>query len=264
MKYSLLILLSCSVATLLQAQKKTERKQVDEFIGRFNQKLDTVYWLCDYDNIAWWTSDSVFATPKEEQAKLGSEWFCFKQKNIWHAAYGKYENGNYEIIYHYTVDTNRVIKRIYDPIDTSLSNSFSRALINGSNYLNQYPDSIKVRFNQYIRRESNNNLTVWFLPAFTAKGIAVYGGEFIYTFDPTGNILLSKSEYSQGYKGFKPDPKKEIWLNYTSVDEPTIGSVFFVWYYRTYFDRIIIDSKKYKSSVFHNDNEYSWVHAKKE
>ncbi len=138
-------------------------------------------------------------------------------------------------------------------------------MVNANKLLNDYPDSIRVRFNQYIRRNSDNTLSIWLLPAFTTNGIAVYGGEFYYLFDSTGNNLISKTEYAQGYKGFKPDPKKEIWLNYETKDEPTLGSIFFIWYYRKYFDRIIVDAKKFKSTLFHdNEKGYYWVHAVKE
>ncbi len=226
--------------------------------------MDTVTWLCEYDNIAWWTSDSVSASPAEEQSKLGAEWFCFKKEDLWHAAYGKFVNGQYQMAYHYVVDTNNSIRRSYSTIDTFTSNSFCRGLINGTNLLNKYPDSIKVKFNQYIKRNQDGTIAVWFFPAFTSKGIAVWGGEFYYLFDSTGNNLVLKSEFSQGYKGYKPDPKKEIWLEYENVDEPTLGGAFFVWYYRTYFDRIVVDAKKIKSTVFHDEKGYYWVHATKD
>jgi len=227
--------------------------------------MDTVSWLCEYDNIAWWTSDSVYASPKEEQSKIGAEWFCFKTDNIWHAVYGKYSKQSYDMIYHYEVDTNLSIKRVYTKVDSLILNPYARAIVNGNKILNQYPDSIKVRFNQYIRRNPDNSISIWFLPAFTTNGVAVYGGEFYYVFDQTGNNLLQKSEYSQGYRGFQPDAKKEIWLNYESKDEPTLGSIFFIWYYRKYFDRMVVDAKKFKSTLFHDDEKgYYWVHAVKD
>lgn len=259
--FTFIVLLS-SLQTF--AQEDTGRKKVDAFIKQFNLKMDTVYWLCEYDDIAWWTSDSVFATPKEEQAKLGAEWFCLKKDAVWHALYGKYRNNRFEMVYHYEVDTNQVVRRVYTQIDTLTVNSHSRALMNGGKLHKDYPDSIKVRFNQYIRRNPDNSLSVWFLPAFTTKGIAVWGGEFYYLFDATGNHLISKVEYSQEYMGVKPDPKKEIWLDYGNVDEPTLGSVFFIWYYRRYFDRIVVDAKKFRSTLFHdNEKGYYWVHAVK-
>lgn len=263
MKQLFTLLLSISLFSVY-AQEDSERKIVDAFMNRFNLKMDTVSWLCEYDNIAWWTSDSVSASSREEQAKLGTEWFCFKDGNTWHAVYGKYSNQNYDMVYHYEVDASLAIKRVKTRIDTSVLNSYARALFKSNTLLEAYRDSIKVKFNPYIRRNADKSFSVWLLPAFTGNGIAVYGGEFYYLLDATGNNLLHKSEYSQGYKGFKPDPKKEIWLDYGRKDEPTLGAVFFVWYYRKYFDRIIVDAKQFKSTLFHdNEKGYYWVHAVK-
>lgn len=253
----------CSKNSL--AQQQSERTVVDAFVKRFNLKMDTVYWLCEYDDIAWWTSDSVLATPKEEQSRLGGEWFCIKKGDTWHALYGKYENNKFHMVYHYEVDTTNKVKRVFSSIDSSTLNSHCRALINANKRMKEFPDSVRVRFNQYIRRNPDNTLSVWLLPAFTTNSIAVYGGEFYYLFDETGNNLVAKSEYSQGYKGFKPDKSKEIWLNYELQDEPTLGAIFFVWYYRAYFNRIVADAKKFKSTLFYEkDKGYYWVHAVKE
>jgi hypothetical protein len=262
----LIFVVSFLLSSLLSySQKSLETNQIDAFIERFNLKMDTVNWLCEYDDIAWWTSDSVYMTPKEEQARLGSEWFCFRKEKVWHALYGKYQDNQFVTVYHYEVDSLQIIRRVSSPVDTSILNSSARALVNGSKQVNNFPDSVKVRFNQYIRRNPDNSLSVWFLPAFTAKGIAVYGGEFYYLFDASGNNLISKTEYSQGYKGFQPNPKKEIWLNYEGREEPTLGSIFFIWYYRKYFERIVVDAKKIKSTLFHEkDKGYYWVHAVKE
>ena len=156
--------------------------------------MDTVSWLCKYDDIAWWTSDSVAATSKEEQAKLGSEWFCYPESSVWHDLYGKVDNGTFRIVYHYTVDSNNTIRRVQSSADTSKLNSFARAIANGTRLLNDYPDTTKVRCNQYLKQNDDKTISAWFLPAFTQNGIAVYGGEFYYHFDKTGIGLISKYE----------------------------------------------------------------------
>lgn len=245
-------------------QKDTVDQTAQYYMKWHNAKVDTVMWLCEYDNIAWWTSDSVSASPKEEREKLGTEWFCFKKNGIWHAAYGKVTDGIFNLVFHYEVDSNSIVKRVFSSVDTLTSNSYARALKNGITLRNNYPDSIRVRFNQYIRRNPDRSLSVWFFPAFTTNGIAVYGGEFYYLFDETGNNLLLKNEYSQGYRGLRPDTKKEVWLDYTDRDDPTLGAIFFVYYYRQYFDRIVADAKKFRSTLFHDKEKgYYWVNAVK-
>lgn len=251
----------------LFSQKAPNDSPYDGFIKRFNEKLDTAVWLCKYDHIAWITTDSVYETPKHEQQKLGSEWFCFEKDNLWHAVYGKFKNDKYELAYHYTVDTLGKVSRIYEEVDTILSHSYSRSLQNSmKEYLNRN-DSIQVRFNSYVKSHKDKSITVWLLPAFTQDAIAVYGGEFSYTFDSTGRNLISRNEYLGTYMGIKPgnDRKKEFWLDYENLEEPTVGGIFFVWYYKSYFERIILATKKFKSTVFHeNHKNYNWVHASME
>jgi hypothetical protein len=234
-------------------------------IRSFNEKFETAEWLYKYDLIAWRTSDSVSAAPKEELEKLGREWFCFNENDTWHAAYGRYENNKFEQVFHYTVDTFLKITRVYTPIDTALTNSYSRALINANLQVKQLKDTININFNQFIKRNDDKTLSVWLLPAFTRDGIAVYGGEFYYKFDKTGSMMLDKSEYFQGtFKGFKANNPREIWLNYRDTDQPTLGAIFFVWYYKKYFTRIFIETKKSNSTLFfEKDKGYYWVHVDK-
>ena len=139
-QFSILIFILIS-STMVFGQMKFDIKS-------FNDKFETAQWLFQYDIIAWWTSDSVLVTPKEEQKKLGGQWFCFQEKDIWHAAYGRYENNSFNLVYHYIVDSNSKVTRIITPIDTSLTHTFSRALINANQQLNPLKDTIKIRFNQ--------------------------------------------------------------------------------------------------------------------
>lgn len=255
-KYSLVFLISifCFLTSFGQLQFD---------IKSFNKKFEVVEWLCRYDNIAWWTSDSVLASPKEEKEKIGSEWFCFQENGNWHAVYGKYWNGNYDLVFHYVVDTSGKVKRVHAPIDSFLLNSYSRALINSNKQLDHLRDTINIRLNQYIRRNEDQTLSVWILPAFSSTGMAIYGGEFNYKFDATGNNLLDKNEYFQnGFRGFKTGKPREIWLDYKDVDIPTLGSIFFVWYYKKYFTNIFIENRNSKSTVFYNKDksEYYWTH----
>lgn len=88
-------------------------------IEDFNQKAKTAEWLYMYDAIAWWTSDSVMTQNPTELERLGKEWFCFQSSdNNWHAIYGKYEDNEFDLVFHYLVDTLFSVKRIYDPVDT--------------------------------------------------------------------------------------------------------------------------------------------------
>ncbi|HTN46066.1 MAG TPA: hypothetical protein VL098_06920 [Flavipsychrobacter sp.] len=246
------------------AQHNSSKTSQGAFIKNFDLKMDTVRWLCEYDNIAWWTSDSVSASANEEKQRLGNDWFCFYRNNLWHAVYGKYDNNSFDMVFHYTVDSANRITRTRETVDSPTLNSYARALVNANNFLRVFPDTQKVKCNQYIKRNDDQTFSVWLLPAFTTNGIAVYGGEFYYLFDESGTKLLSKNEYSIGYRGFKTDPKKEISLNYTAFDEPPLGAVFFTWYYRRHFDKMVIITKKFVSGPYRAKDGYTWIHASRE
>lgn len=249
--------------TILSYGQKSNGFQFD--IEDFNKKMDVAEWLYKYDMVAWWTSDSVMVQDKNEIERLGSEWFCFEQNNIWHAVYGKYENNQFDLVFHFKVDNNRQVSRTAETVDTSLLLRYSRALLLANNQIKTLKDTINLRFNQYIKENDDKTLTVWILPAFQTDSYAIYGGEFIYNIDQTGMKILKDESYYQGqFRAFKVDKPREIWLNYREIEKPTLGAVFFAWYYKSYFTKIVIDNSKSISTPFKADNSWTWIHAEKE
>ena len=262
----ILTFLFCILTSLTYSQQKANTKSRFD-VADFNKKFEVAKWLFNYDLVAWWTSDSVMVQNKKDIARLGKEWFCFQDKSeIWHAVYGKYDREKFDLVFHYTVDKTSKVKRSDNEIDTLILNTYSRALITANNQLSSLRDTSRIRFNQFIKQNDDRTFTVWILPGFQPDGTAVYGGEFIYTIDHTGNKLLKADSYFHGnFSGFKVDKSQDVVMNYRDKDKPTLGSVFFVWYYKQYFKNISIDNAKSKSTVVRNkDNSYSWVHTDKE
>lgn len=251
----ILVILTLGLANMAYGQPNFD-------IADFNKKAELAEWLCEYDLIAWWTSDSVMAQDKEEINRLGGEWFCFEENNTWHAVYGKYQPNEFDLVFHFVVDSNRKISRTRSRVDTSLLHRYSRALQTANRQIAGLKDSIRIRFNQYIRENEDNTLSVWIFPAFQPDHVAIYGGEFIYTIDHSGTQVLKDDSYYQGkFRGFKVDTPKEIRLNYRETEKPTLGSVFFAWYYKSYFTKIVIANSKSVSSPFLNDKIWIWIHA---
>lgn len=233
-------------------------------IKDFNKKMEVAEWLYEYDMIAWKTSDSVMAQDKKEIERLGSDWFCFKKNDTWHAVYGKYENHQFDLVFHFKMDNGNVIKTT-ENIDTTLLHRYSKALHTVNGQIEDLKDSINLRFNQYIKENDDNTFSVWILPAFQPNSVAVYGGEFIYTIDKTGTKVLKDDSYFQGqFRGFKVDTPREILINYRDIEKPTLGSIFFAWYYKSYFTKIVIDNSKSFSTPFKTDNSWSWIHVEKD
>ena len=237
-------------------------------IADFNKKFEVAEWLVKYDLVAWKTSDVLMQQDKKELEKLGTEWFCFQDKNnLWHAVYGKFENNKYNAVFHFTMDNASKISIVTDKIDEEFLNSHARALATANKQVSvALKNTDAPLFNQYIKLNPDKTFSVWILPAFQTNGVAVYGGEYIYTIDQTGNKITKDESYSQSnFRGFKSDPPREIRLNYRETEKPTLGAIFFVWYYKSYFTKIFIDNSKTTSTVIQDANKnYIWVHVEKD
>lgn len=241
---------------------------MDFDIGDFNKKFEVVEWLSKYDVIAWWTTDSVLAADVNERKRAGGkDWFCYQAPHdTWHAIYGKFANDTFDLVFHYVVDSTRTVRRTYDLVDTLLLNSYSRALQTANKQLTALRDTVKLHFNQFIKQNDDRTFSVWIFPAFQSDGTAVYGGEFIYTIDQSGTNILKDDSYFVGdFYGAKTNKRQEIWLNYPRVDKPTLGGIFFTWYYRDYFKQVTINCSKSNSFLLKDEkeNKWSWVHIEK-
>ena len=265
MKTLAFLVLLLSQALFVFAQKPAA-KEPNFDIADFNKKLAVAEWLLRYDTVAWKTTDLVMAGDKAELARLGREWFCFQDaKGEWHAVYGKLENAKFDQVFHYFVDSAGKITRTTDKIDDSFLLAHARALSIAQAKLKTAIPENSPAHNSYIKQNADKTFTVWLLPAFQTNGMAVYGGEFIYTIDAAAEKITKDESYFQGgFRAFNSKPPREIWLSYRELEKPTLGAIFFVWYYKDYFTNITIDNSKSTSTVIKTGNEYMWAHVEKD
>lgn len=244
--------------------KKEKSKFFHGFdMEKFNKYAEQSSWLYEYDAIAWWTSDSVLTEPESERNKLGTEWFCFRDENkTWHAVYGKFADNKYDVVFHYEVDTNYVVRKTQSDIDTAITYPLARAMskINLDTIV-----KIQVRHNSYVQQNDDNEIEIWYFPAFQTDNTAIWGSEYWFKFDSTGNKLLDSRIINRGYWGVKPDENKEITIDYIEYETPPPGAIFFAWYYRKFFKKITINRKFGQSSPFYNENNgneyWNWIHT---
>ncbi len=264
MKTLLLLLLLCQGPLVFGQVSKIEKPEFD--VIDFSKKFEVVQWLVTYDSVAWKTTDLALASDKDEVARLGKEWFCFQDKSgQWHAVYGKLDNNKFDQVFHYVVDSAGKITRTKDKVDEAFLVLHGRALDLAQARLDDSIPANAPTHNSYIKQNADRTFTVWFLPAFQTNGVAVYGGEFVYTIDASAEKITKDESYFQGsFHGFRSTPPREIWLNYREKEKPTLGSIFFVWYYKQYFTSIYIDTSKSTSTVIRNGNDYIWAHVVKD
>ncbi|EDM45730.1 S-adenosylmethionine synthetase [unidentified eubacterium SCB49] len=234
-------------------------------IKDFNEKAETAEWLLNYDLVAWYSTDTLMTKDKERISKLGREWFCFQDStNTWHSVYGKYENGKYDQVFHFIVKSQSEVTETNEQIDTTFLNKHGQALSRAYAEMKPINDSTSIRFNHYIKENDSGNLDVYIFPAFQPNGTAVYGGEFVYEISPENKIMNDNSYYQGQFLGFKTGEPREIWLNYREKEKPTLGSVFFAWYYKDYFTKINIDNKTSFSTPFNDGGNYTWLNVIKD
>ena len=209
------------------------------------QQMQTVEKLCQYDNIAWRTSDSIVVAPFYERSELGPEWFCIENNGTWNAYYGKLIDSTYHIVFNYKVNGTDKIERIRDTEPSEQLNQYALALNTAYKDYWQQISEYNISFNKYIFRNSDNSFLVYLLPAFQTNNIAAYGAEFIYHINATGDSILSKNIYfPQHIRGFYVNNEEDIRLDYNDTEHPTLGALFFGWYYKNYFKSITIETQK--------------------
>ena len=232
MKYTRILWLVILPLVVLGQTPKTTEPAFD--IADFNKKFAIAQWLLTYDAVAWKTSDLVMAGDPAELARLGREWFCFQDsKSVWHAVYGKLQKDRFDQVFHYVVDGAGKIERTTDKIDQEFLIAYAKALQLAQKKLVEAIPANSPTHNTYIKRNDDKTFNVWLFPAYQTNDVAVYGGEFIYTIDATAEKITKDESYFQGnFRGFNAKPPREIWLTYTEKEKPTLGSIFFVWYYK--------------------------------
>ena len=257
MKKTFVLIITLLSLSLIQAQEFDNKD--------FFEKSETADWLLRYDLAAWYSTDTLITKDKERINKLGREWFCFQDStNTWHSVYGKYENQKYEQVFHFIVKSQSEVTETNEQIDQTFLNKHGQALSRAFKEIKPISDSTSLRFNHYIKENKKGNLDVYIFPAFQPNGTAVYGGEFVYEVSPDNQIVKDKSYYQGQFLGFKTGEPREIWLNYREKEKPTLGTIFFAWYYKDYFTKINIDNKTSFSTPFNEGNSYTWIHVLKD
>lgn len=258
--------LKCLMAALLFVQMASAQRNTHFPSGEFNRQLEVARWMVAYDSTAWRLSELVTSVSWEQLNRMGREWFCYKDKDsLWNGVYGKYKDGHYDVVLHYKIWPEDSIDVVCDPPDTAMLGSISRAINIAYREAGFVLGKSYVKFNKFVRYHNNKTVSVWLMPALQPNEIAMYGGEFYYLFDATGNAILNRQEYYQGsFKGFRLGKAREVRLYYEDADAPTLGAVFFALKYGRHFSGVHINTRKSTSLLaFSQVKGYYWQHADK-
>lgn len=267
MKQILFTLYFCVCALNLAAQN-TKKAPVVFDKQDFEQKLSLAKWLYQYDLFASSSSDSVVSGHEELYTRLGEEWFCYQDhRKTWHAIYGDYEDGKYDYVFHYEGNAKNIKQKPF-PKDSIMIMKYAKALhISHLKFDQEYKSQTDdIHFNHYIKRNPDKTFTVWYFPGFQKNQKAVYGGEVVYTLDSNATIIIQKESFFQDKltSTLIDNRSRKIIVDYSNVDKPTLGSVFFMWTYRFGFPDMTLKTAKSISTLNYfkekKVNNFAWKH----
>ena len=227
---------------------------------QFNKQLEFANYLLEYEYYTQLVVDKFSKIPETSDL----EWFSYKEDNFWHSAGGK-STGNKLMIKNQVVfDSVYSISDYKGTADTSKLDAFGSALSIANSQFKPVRDTSNIYFNAFVINNPDQTISVWYLPAFQPSGQAIYGCEWEYIFNKTGRNLTGKNSYTGAITGIWIGQPRELWLNYRNIDNPTIGSIFFVLSFRDYFTRIRIDTRLSISTTSKDaSGNYTWTHKMK-
>ncbi|MEI6059323.1 MAG: hypothetical protein WCR72_01380 [Bacteroidota bacterium] len=223
----------------------------------FNRKLELANWLTEYD---YFSQLSTVNLSRQEEY-TGLQWFSFTQEHLWHTIGGKIAGEKFSILKHVVIDSMLNISDYHGHSDTSALLASGYALSQADAHFQTVRDTSNIYFTSFVHRNTDQSISIWFLPAFQPSGQAIYGCEWEYLFDSTGKNLLKQFTYSENITGLWIGQPRELRMNYRNSDTPTLGSLFFALSFCDYFTRVRIDTNK-SFSILTKDKagKYTWSH----
>ena len=227
---------------------------------KFSNQLELADWLVEYE---YYTQPALDKLSMDMDIST-TEWFSYKANNTWNIVGGIITGNTFRITKHITIDSLDNIADYIGECDSSMLNSSGLALSQAETHFQIVRDTSSMYFSSFVHRNSDQTISIWFLPALQHSGQAIYGCEWEYVFDKTGLNLLMSKPFTNVVTGVWIGQPRELWLNYRNTDAPTVGSLFFAQSFRDYFTRIRVDTKISTSTISKDSKgNYSWNHKLK-
>ncbi len=253
--YKILLATILLQAAFVSAKAQNTSQTFDTI--QFSRNLELADWLVEYDYFNQLSLN--YLKRNEDISKL--EWFSFKQNQIWHTVGGTINNNHFSIIKHVFADSLYNISDFTGTCDSATCHAAGHALVTANRLFGVIRDSSSMYFSSFVHFNPDNTISAWFLPALQPSGQVIYGCEWEYVFDNTGNKMLRQNALVNTVTGMWIGQPRELWLNYRNTSAPTVGSIFFTLSYGDYFTRIRIDTQFSISTRSKDKNEfYTWTH----
>ena len=251
-----LVIIFVSVSFLVKAQPGQAKFDTT----RFNQCIDLASYFVSCENY----NQAAIARYTKAEDISSIEWLTYRSNNKWHTAGIVTTGSTFTLSKNISIDTLGQVTELPLSADTTWLSAPASAVAIASQQFQLVRDTCNLYFNTFVHPNTDQTISVWFLPAFQPSGQAIYGCEWEYVFDKTGKSLLKQNAFVNKLTGVWIGQPREIWLNYRNTDTPTAGSVFFAISFRDYFTRLRIDTRISTSTTAKKaDGEYGWTHKMK-
>lgn len=227
----------------------------------FGKDEQIVFWLLNYDSVMQKTPvpSMQLDQPEDDYAFAWAD-----KKNNWHVVHGKLDSlGRYRMASHHQVDSKNKITSPKDKIDTAFAGGAARALRNAQKQLQKDLPGDWKKMQRFVRRNTDNSYTVWFLPENHSGSIVYYGVDCTYYYDASGNNLTASKKNNKTIRSAEADPQKEITLEYVTEKMPTLAAMYFAHQQKTRFKSISVKYKKGTSTLiyFPAEQTHAWQHG---
>lgn len=226
------------------------------YVGRAQEKVDTrsdtsglaqmitlSNWLIEYEETALYLTEDKEEFKKTPINRAGQSGFTFRdEENNWHTVFGKISAGEFiPSIHRILLQDGKICEGslVQDP-DLS---GYAFALQSCYANFKVVSDTTGVHFNQFVRKNEDGDFEVFFLPAFQPSGQAIYGCEWKGTFNPKLREVKDIHTYFNGIKGIWIGQPRVLWLNYRDCTTITLGGVYFIEYFHSFFNTINLDTQ---------------------
>lgn len=228
--------------------------------ARFSKNLDIASYMIEYE----YHTQLALEYLSQKKDISSADWFSFKENNCWHTVGSIVTRDSICITDHLIIDSLYSISEFSGSYDNQKLRAYSSALLLAGSQFQVIRDTCNLYFSSFVYCNSDQTLSVWFFPSFQPSGQAIYGCEWEYVYDKNGKELQKKNAFINSFTGVWIGQPRELWLNYRSTTEPTIGSLFFALSFRDYFTCLRIVNQTFTSSTAKNKNDqYSWTHTSK-
>ncbi len=229
---------------------------------RFNSMLQTTQWMCEYESVAW-TADETHDRFREMPfIRFGQQGVCLiDSSGQWQVVYGSYKEDIFRPEFAARSESETLITIDPTTVDSVQLLPLFRALNQTYQAISHQTDSIEVHFDQFLRIHPDQSIEIHILPAFQPSGQGIYGAEWKFLYSPDGKKLITSTSYLQDIKGVWIGQPRELWLDYRSTGFPTMGAVYFAWYFKDFFTKIHIDTQLTRSTLSKDKaGNYEWKH----